>query len=165
MKTLYLGRHGKSSWDEAGLADHQRPLIPRGEHKTSLVAAYLSREGVKPDLIVASHAVRSRETARIIARILEYPENEIQTERRIYDGPYYRILDFISETDQKISSLMLVGHNPLITQTLNHLSSEAAIDYMPTSAMAGLVFDGPQWSDILVSKGRQKFYIFPKLLY
>ena len=163
MKTLYLARHAKSSWDESGLPDHQRPLMQTGEQKTMLVAAYLKKEGAKPDLIIASHAVRARETAKIIAGDLGYPEKDIMIEKVVYDGPYEKILDLVYSTPNKVDSLMLVGHNPLITETMNHFLN-TFVDYMPTSAVVGMTFATTKWEEVPLVKAVKKFYIYPKLL-
>ncbi|MBV8432248.1 MAG: histidine phosphatase family protein, partial [Solirubrobacterales bacterium] len=42
-KHLYLLRHAKSSWDDPGLEDHDRPLAPRGRKAAKVIGAYLKR--------------------------------------------------------------------------------------------------------------------------
>ena len=78
MKTLYIVRHAKSSWDQAGLADHQRPLLEKGKKRTKRIIDYLLENNIKADLIISSHAVRALETARIIGYALNYPVDEIR---------------------------------------------------------------------------------------
>jgi phosphohistidine phosphatase len=163
MKTLYLVRHAKSSWDAPGLQDEQRTLLPKGIAKTKLVADYLIREGVKIDLMISSQAVRAYETAKIMAACLGYPLKQILKDRKIYDGPYDRLLDLIYGTSNDVNSLMILGHNPLITQ-LSNLFLHPGIEYMPTSAVVCITFNAMRWEDIPTSKSEMKFFITPKQL-
>lgn len=163
MKTLYLVRHAKSSWDTPGLADDQRTLLPKGIAKTKLVAGYLVREGVKIDLMISSHAVRAYETAKIMAACLDYPVKQILKDRKVYDGPYDRLLDLIYGTDNEVNSLMIFGHNPLITQLAN-LFLHPGIEDMPTSAIVCITFKTGKWEEIPASKSEMKFFIYPKML-
>ena len=163
MKTLYLVRHAKSSWDAPGLQDDQRTLLPKGLAKTRLVAGYLIREGVKTDLMISSQAVRAYETAKIMADCLGYPIKQILKDRKIYDGPYDRLLDLIYGTANDVNSLMIFGHNPLITQ-LSNLFLHPGIEDMPTSAVVCITFNASRWEDIPTSKSEMKFFITPKQL-
>jgi phosphohistidine phosphatase len=163
MKTLYLVRHAKSSWDAPGLADDLRNLLPKGVKKTKLVADYLAREGVKIDLMISSQAVRAYETAKIMAACLDYPVKQILKDRKIYDGPYDRLLDLIYGTANEVNSLMIFGHNPLITQLAN-LFLHPGIEDMPTSAVVCLTFQTGKWEEIPASKSEMKFFIYPKML-
>jgi phosphohistidine phosphatase len=163
MKTLYLVRHGKSSWETAGLTDEKRPVLPKGEKKTKLVAGYLVKEGIKADLIISSQAVRAYETAKIIAECLDYPAKKILQDRRIYDGPYDRLLDLIYGTSNEVESLMIVGHNPLITQLAN-LFLHPGIEDMTTSAIVCIAFGTDKWEEIPSSRAEMKFHVFPQML-
>ena len=163
MKTIFLVRHAKSSWGDQGISDDQRTLLPKGIEKTKRIAEYLIKEGVKPGLMISSQAVRAYETAKILADCLDYPVKQILLDRRVYDGPYDRMLDLIYATPNDIDSLMIVGHNPLITQLAN-LFLHPGIDGMPTSAVVCVLFQSEKWEDIPVSRSEKKFYIFPKML-
>ena len=163
MKTICLVRHAKSSWDPPGIADDQRELLPKGIEKTKLVAGFLIKEGVKPGLMISSQAVRAFETAKILADCLDYPLKQILIDRRVYDGPYDRMLDMIYATPNEVDSLMIIGHNPLITQLAN-LFLHPGIDGMQTSAVVCVSFQTEKWEDIPVSRSEKKFYVFPKML-
>src|SRR4029434_8634311 len=77
MKTLFLIRHAKSSWDDAALSDKDRPLDDRGKRDAPKMGKRLAKRDVKPDLILSSPAVRARTTAEIIAKKLDYKRNDI----------------------------------------------------------------------------------------
>ena len=163
MKNLYLVRHAKSSWEAPGLSDDKRPLLPVGVTKTTLVGEYLKKEDVKIDIMISSQAVRAYETAKIIAGYLNYPVKKILQDRRIYDGPYDRLLDLIYATPDDAKSLMIIGHNPLITQLAN-LFLHPGIEEMSTSAIVCITFKAVKWEEIPAAKSDKKFHIYPKLL-
>jgi len=156
MKTLYLVRHAKSSWDEEGLPDEERPITPKGIKKTLRVIAFLKDRDIKIGRILSSHAVRARETARLLALGLKYPEKQILIDRKIYDGYYDRILDVIYGSPDEIDSMMIVGHNPTITQLAN-LFLHPGIESLPTSAVVCLSFDTGKWKEIPSTDGKQEF--------
>ena len=163
MKTLYLVRHAKSSWEEPGVSDTDRPLIPKGVKKTKLIVDFLLKRATTIDLMISSPAVRAFETARIIAEGLNYPVKKIKTDRKIYDGYYDRILDIIYGTSNDMNSLMIFGHNPTITNLAN-LFLHPGIDNMPTSCVVCLSFDVAQWEDVPSKEAIKEFVVFPKML-
>ncbi|MFH1159800.1 MAG: histidine phosphatase family protein [bacterium] len=163
MKTLYLVRHAKSSWDHPGVSDFDRPLLEKGLRKSKQVIEYLRKKGIYPGLMISSPAVRAVETAKIFARGLGYPEEKIGIDRKIYDGYYDHILDIIYGTSNAIDSLMIFGHNPTITQLAN-LFLPLGIEDMPTSAVVGISFETTGWEEVPKAGSKQLFFIMPKLL-
>ena len=121
MRELIIVRHAKSSWKDAGLDDRERTLNKRGERDAPEMGARLARRPDRPDLIVSSPAVRALETARIIARKLEYPRKKIMVEDRLYGAGIVELLDVIRNADDSVTTLMLFGHNPGLTELANHL--------------------------------------------
>jgi phosphohistidine phosphatase len=163
MKTLYLMRHAKSSYEEPGVSDADRPLIQKGINKTKLIVDFLLKRETRIDLMVSSPAVRAYETARILAEGLFYPINKIKTDRKIYDGYYDRILDIIYGTSNDVNSLMIFGHNPTMTHLAN-LFLHPGMENMPTSCVVCLSFNTEKWEDIPSAEAVQEFIIFPKML-
>jgi phosphohistidine phosphatase len=84
MKTLFLVRHAKSSWDDPALPDQDRPLNDRGKRDTPKMAERLAKRDVKPDLILSSPAMRALMTAEIIANKLDYKRKDIVVDDRLY---------------------------------------------------------------------------------
>lgn len=163
MKTLYLVRHAKSSWEEPGIADIDRKLIPKGIEKTKLILGFLQQRSTTVDLMISSPAVRAFETARLFAAGLKYPVSKIITDRKIYDGYYDRILDIIYGTPNDAGSLMIFGHNPTITN-LSNLFLHPGIDSMPTSCVVALSFNVDKWEMIPSTEAIREFVVFPKML-
>lgn len=163
MKTLYIVRHAKSSWDHPGLEDHERPLLEKGKKRTRYVVDFLLQNGTTIDLVMSSHAVRAHETARIIARALKYPEDKIMISRNIYFGYPDSFFDLFYDLADDVNSLMMVGHNPGFTTFANYFL-EKKIDNLPTSGIVCITFDTDKWEDIHDSKRKVKFVVSPRML-
>jgi len=163
MKTLYVMRHAKSSWGEPGLDDFDRPLLEKGKKRTKDVIDFLLKKKVTPGLILSSPAVRAIETARIMAFGLNIPQESIREEKLIYTSESERLEDLFYDLPGSIDSLMLIGHNPAMTNFVNNFI-EQKIDVLPTSGVVGLEFDTDDWSGIISKKPVLKFMIFPKML-
>lgn len=162
-KTLLLVRHAKSSWDISGIHDYERPLLPEGIERTLEVADFLVDKGVHPDLIISSHAVRAIETARLIAGKLGYPEEKIETDSNIYYQGSDTLFDLVMDLPDNRDVVVLVGHNPAMTQFANMFLDDA-VNYLPTTGVACVTFDVTSWSHITEQAPHVLFYITPKLL-
>jgi phosphohistidine phosphatase len=163
MKRLYLVRHAKSSWEEPGGSDLERPLLEKGIKRTMKIIRFLKERAVKIDLMISSPAERAFQTAVLVAKGIGYPEDKIQLERKIYDGYYDRILDLIYATSNEINSLMIFGHNPTITHLAN-LFLHPGVDLLPTGGTICIAFDTEKWESIPSVDPVSEFVIFPKML-
>jgi len=161
MKTLYLLRHAKSSWDFEDLSDHDRPLNKRGRHDAPLMGRELASHEVTLDLIISSSAVRALTTASLVAKELEYDTENISINEAIYGAGKEELLTSIQQTPDNIANLMLVGHNPEITELANSLSPEH-IASMPTAAVVGIRFNCVSWAEINPENATLVLYDFPK---
>jgi phosphohistidine phosphatase len=146
MKTLYLVRHAKSSWDESELKDEDRPLADRGERDAPEMGRRLAKGGARIDLILSSPAERARATAMIIAKKLGYKRKHIVVDERLYPGRADELLLVIRSLNDKLERVMLFGHNPALLELAHHLSRE--ITRMPTCAVATLEFDAESWAAV-----------------
>ncbi len=163
MKRLYLVRHAKSSWEEPGGSDMDRPLLEKGIKRTMKVIRFLNQRNVKIDLMISSPATRAIQTAAMIAKGIGYPEDKIQIDRKIYDGYYDRMLDLIYATYNEVNSLMILGHNPSITNLAN-LFLHPGIDLLPTTGTVCISFDVKRWESIPSADPVSEFIIYPKML-
>ena len=163
MKTLYIVRHAKSSWDNPGLADHERPIIKKGKNRTKLVCDYLVENNLNVDLLISSHAVRAQQTAFIIADALNYPEGNIQISPTIYHGDIDNLFNQLFELSDDVTSVMLFGHNPTFTTFANYFLPKN-MDWLPTSAIVSIEFDTDQWENFINARKKVKFVITPRLL-
>ncbi|MCX6151173.1 MAG: histidine phosphatase family protein [Ignavibacteriales bacterium] len=161
MKTLLLVRHAKSSWKESELDDKDRPLNKRGEHDAPIIGKLLMKRKIIPDLIITSPAVRALTTAEIIANELDYSKKKIIINDDVYLASTRELIDVISDIKHEIKTVMLFGHNPGITDFLNHLCIDK-VDNMPTCSVACIEFEIDSWNNVKNSKGKLKFFEHPK---
>jgi phosphohistidine phosphatase len=159
MKTLFLIRHAKSSWDDTTLPDKDRPLNDRGRRDAPKMGERLAKRDVKPDLILSSPAVRALRTAEIIAKKLDY-RHKIVVNERLYAVGADDLLDVIHQLGDKVERVMLFGHNPELTELAHRLSGE--ITHMPTCAVAEFTFDAKSWSKIGRIKPAEVLLDYPK---
>ena len=168
MKTLYLLRHAKSSWDDPTLADHDRPLAPRGRKAAPRMAVWLRTEARRPDMVICSSAARARETWDLIARELQ-PAPEVDIRRSVYDAGPDQLIATARGAPARVATLMLVGHNPAMEEAAALLAGGGdtrALATMqskyPTAALAELSFDVDNWADIGRDAGYLARFVRPK---
>ena len=160
MKRLFLIRHAKSSWDDATLADRDRPLNERGRRDAPKIGGRLARREVKPDLILSSPALRALTTAKIIAGKLDYRRKHIVVDDRLYAAQTDDLLEVIHALDDSLQCVMIVGHNPELSELAQRLCGE--IDHLPTGAVAEFGFALTSWSDIGTSPAATVAFDSPK---
>ena len=146
MKTLFLIRHAKSSWDNTALADKDRPLNGRGKRDAPKAGKRLAERRAKPDLILSSPATRALKTAEIIAKKLDYKRKNILVNDRLYAVEASELLNMLRKLGDAVECAMLIGHNPELTELAHRLSSK--ITHLPTCAVAEFMFDAKSWSRI-----------------
>lgn len=146
MKTLYLVRHAKSSWDDPALPDRDRPLDARGERDVAKMSKRWAHRCSKPDLILSSPAARALATAKVIAKDFDCKPKRIVVDERLYAATANALLAVIEALDDELECVMLVGHNPGLADLAQQFSSEMA--HMPTCAIAEFAFDTKTWSGI-----------------
>lgn len=167
MKTLTLLRHAKSGLDDPALRDFDRTLNAKGTRAATQVGAYLRREGLAFDRVVASPAVRVTETLAGVesgyARALAPAQD-----RRIYLASSVTLLDLVRETDAAVERLLLVGHNPGLEDLamwLVPLSDDPARVALeakyPTATLAELTF-ASGWADLAPGTATLTRFVRPR---
>lgn len=150
MKTLFLVRHGQSSWDDVKLADSERPLTDKGKNDAAKMGKRLAEAEIVVDAIFTSPAKRARATAEAIARKLDFKRKHIVEDERLYSGQVDVLLELIREAGGEHKRLMLVGHNPLLSELVEHLTEKEV--NLPTCAVAILRFESKSWAKIARKK-------------
>ncbi len=163
MKTLYIVRHAKSSWDDAYMRDFDRPLNNRGNNNAPEMGKRLASMNILPDLIISSSANRAITTAKKIAREINYNQDNIKETKELYLASIGTTISIIRQVDDQHNSLMIFGHNPGWTDLTNYLSN-AYIDNIPTCGIAAIEFDIERWSEVDKDKGKLIFFDYPKNL-
>lgn len=160
MKTLYLVRHAKSSWQDTSLSDQQRPLNKRGLKNAPEMGLRLNAGDVGVDKIISSPANRAFSTAKFLASNINYEVANIEQDEQMYFGGTSTILNLIHHIGSDINSLMLVGHNPDMTMLLNRICGYQ-VDNMPTCAIAIIELDC-EWPEVNDDSGKLLNFDFPK---
>jgi phosphohistidine phosphatase len=162
MKSLYLLRHAKSSWSVPGVSDQQRPLNERGLVDAPMMGARFRERGESLDHIVTSPALRARSTAELFAGACGFAPGAIEIDADLYFLGSGSVEAVILRQDDRLQSLMLVFHNPDITQFVNTIDYEIHVDNLPTCGLVKLSCDIAQWRDWSRSNSAFDYYDFPK---
>ena len=163
MKTLILLRHAKAEAHGAKANDHDRSLTPKGVKAAAVMGAHLAAQGLAPDLILSSDAVRARETLDALMTTLK-ANPAIEIEPSFYPGRPDLILARVRKTDDRFGCVMVIGHNPGLEDLARALVRRRgpgeewdALNRMeakfPTAAMAVIRFETESWAFIDVGQG------------
>ena len=161
MKTLLIVRHAKSSWDNAGINDIDRPLNDRGRRDAPVMAGRLIKAGVRIELFVSSPAKRARHTAEHFLREFGRKEKELVIVQQLYHAQIQDFKDVIAGLDDKYHSVALFSHNPGITSFANVLST-VRLDNMPTCGIFAVTGQADSWKDLLTTGTTFWFFDYPK---
>jgi phosphohistidine phosphatase len=166
-RTIYLLRHAKSSWDDPGLPDHERPLAPRGRRAGKQMAEHLRETGVAPELVLCSSAVRTRQTLDLIRAALG--DTAVEVEDGLYGAGSDDLLDRLRSLPDSTSSVLLLGHNPGLEQLALLLAGSGdELDRLqakfPTGALATIAVPPAPWSSLNEGDGELTAFVVPKQL-
>lgn len=169
MLTLSLLRHAKSSWEDPGLEDFDRPLAPRGLKAAPAMAKFMAGK-IEPDLVLCSPSRRTRDTLALVAASIGNP-------RTFYPADLYlpapeALLEVIRATTDAVRHLMLVGHNPslhalavsLIRTAESNGDAKALSGKFPTAGLAVITFAAVAWQEIAPGTGHLSLFMTPKRL-
>ena len=158
MKRLILCRHAKSSWAEAGQQDHERPLSARGERDAPRIGERLHRHGTSPNLLISSPAVRARRTAELVANA----RSQIRLEPTLYLANPAALFAVVTGEKDDADCLLVVAHNPGLTDLANHLLPDLALDNLPTCGVVAIDFDAYDWAELPTTPRHLVYYDYPK---
>jgi phosphohistidine phosphatase len=161
MKTLYLLRHAKSSWDDPELKDFERPLADRGRRDVPVMASRFQQRGSKLDCIICSPAARAKTTAKLMAEELGFDADEVASNPELYFAGAGMFLKAARLVDDHFESAMLVGHNPAITEFAN-LMTGAEIGNIPTCGLVQMSLPIESWSEIEEHGAKLEEFDYPK---
>lgn len=148
MKRLTLMRHGDAQWKDPDVEDFVRPLNRRGSGESEAMGRRLVELALIPDLIIASPARRAQQTAEIVARELALPARSIHLEEALYLAGAQEILRLARGIGPRVPHLMIVGHNPGISELASLLAPVADLGGLATAALCTITFDTDQWSAV-----------------
>lgn len=164
MKTIFLIRHAKSSWDSPELRDINRPLNNRGSRDAPFMASMLSHKISTPDQLISSPANRAFTTATFFAKAFKIPQEDIKQEKGIYEAYAQELLYIVQHLDPTWDTVCLFGHNPGFTNFANQFAKDF-IDNVPTCGIVEIAGDVENWAGFTKKAAAVKAFYFPKQFY
>jgi phosphohistidine phosphatase len=161
MKRLLIVRHAKAEKSAPRGGDFARTLAPRGEADAVEMGRRLARGKTHPDAIVTSPAERALATARLIARELDFPWDEIRTDKSIYLADVGSLLDVVRGLDNGAELALLVGHNPGVSELAQSLVKDFAQE-LPTTAVVAIDLPADTWAGVKRGSGTLRSFDYPK---
>ena len=161
MKTLFLIRHAKSSWDEVGLDDFDRPLNARGKKEAPMMARRLLDKKIKIDAFISSPAKRARKTATSFMKEFKEKKGKIILVKDLYMASDQSFNNTIKDVKNKFDRIAIFSHNPGITEFANSLT-DVKIDDMPTCSVFAIKADTKKWDGFKEAKKEFWFLDYPK---
>ncbi len=159
MKTLFVLRHAKSSWEYPELSDFERPLNKRGKKAAPFMGEFMNKKDFIPDLIVSSPAERAKQTAFLIKEAAGF-DAEVKFDQRIYEAGSQSLFYVVSEIKDEFKTAMIVGHNPGFENLVGILGGE--YQRIPTAALAVIDLNIQGWKDISADNGNLRGVFRPK---
>lgn len=168
MKTIYLLRHGKSSWDDESLDDFDRPLAKRGRRAAKLMGRHLAENDYIPSHILCSSAARTRET---LEKVQGQLNGSIPTrfEKQIYMAEAPLLLRRLKRLSDTLPSVMIIGHNPGLERLADLLIGDGdgqmrqrLAEKYPTGALAVIAANVEHWTELAPGCGRLDAFFRPK---
>jgi phosphohistidine phosphatase len=160
-RILLAMRHAKSSWDDEGLADIDRPLSPRGKRDALHMGETLRARGLWPQIVLCSPARRAHSTARRILRA-DPGETPVTIVESLYPGTDEAILAALACLPDTLISAMVVAHNPGMEELVSAMAGR--LTPMPTAAVAIIELQIESWRQAPQAQGRLKLWLTPREL-
>lgn len=135
---LWVIRHAKSSWAEAGRPDFDRPLKGRGKKDGKRMVRWMRQQPCRPEWIISSDAARAKATAEFVREGYGLPGERLRFDHRLYAASVDMLLAVLREVPATTAAVALVGHNPESSEFINALSGERLIEKLPTLGIAML---------------------------
>lgn len=162
VKKVIIVRHGKSSWAEFGLSDHDRPLDERGKSDAPVMAELLAQKGHFPQRLVSSTAQRAHSTADYFSKKFDIPIILVED---LYHGAPDDYLEQIKKLDSSVNCVAFFGHNPGITYLANQVQP-GCTDNVPTCGLVVLYLPAEcDWSKASYKKMKLVDLLYPKNFY
>src|SRR5919197_4356103 len=133
MKTLLILRHAKAVPKDAILSDHDRPLDKLGEDDTLRMGKLIKDKDIIPSFIISSTALRAKTTAELVAKGCGY-QGDIVLNQSLYEAKPKDYLAILKTLSDRYSSILIVGHNPVIEETIQMLTHSSDIIAIPSCA-------------------------------
>lgn len=166
MKKLYLMRHAKASWAEADQPDHERPLKKKGLRHAPQMAAYLADRFDKPDLVFCSDSLRTVETLAPLRESWKLTDKRVMVTPDLYLVSDKKLVSFLAAVPETAGVVMLIGHNPGLTDLVNRLTPKSEyLKKIPTAGFVTLDLKIKSWADVKANCAKLQSVLKPRELF
>lgn len=159
MKTIYIVRHAKSSWEYEGIKDIDRPLKKRGINDAYLISNVLHKKISTPDVFVSSCANRALHTAMIFGYTFNYPLANLKISKSLYSFSDGYLIKTVKALDDGFDTAIIFSHDHGINNFVNKFGNKI-VNHVPTCGVVGIKFETNHWKNI--KSGKTILTEFPK---
>ena len=163
MKTLYIVRHAQAVEKSVHKMDFDRKLTDKGISDSKLMGIEMRQAAINPNMVLSSPAKRALQTAQIMVAALDSSVDNIVCNKDIFNATFKTLLKILFQSPDKISSLMLFGHNPSMKDLANYLGDKI-FEKLPKGSVVAIKFNVKKWTDIEKRSGKVTYFQFPKNL-
>ena len=154
-------RHAKASPSQPGVSDFDRPLLDEGRDAAERIGKFLKNQMQTVDAALSSPAMRSRQTTAAVLKAAGFSLN-VHADQRLYEGGSGRLLETLSEVDENLNSVLLVGHNPVLEELVQLLTQETVS--LSPGTLTQIDLEGTPWSEIGSTTNKLRRVVRPKEL-
>jgi phosphohistidine phosphatase len=170
VKTLLLLRHAKAAERDDFVAEHDRPLAPRGERDAARMGEHMRELGLIPDRVLCSTAARTHRTWQLLAKELG-AQTPVELMRELYNAGSGGLLETIRRSGGSASTLLVVGHSPGLHALAVALSGSGEDEVLaalrakfPTGSLAVIRVGTESWAELAPGRGVLQHFVRPKQL-
>jgi len=167
-KQIMILRHAKAETDSPA-GDFHRALNETGRQQAVNLGQALLELKLIPQSIYSSTAKRALQTAEIVCEQLSIDGHGISPREALYLADTDTFLSLFHTLNERISRVLIVGHNPALEDLVDALSLTDFISDQPNgkrllpASLVLLEFDG-KWAELKADSCELKQRIHGKLL-
>lgn len=158
MKTLYIVRHAKSSWEHKGIKDIDRPLKRRGINDAHLMSSVLAKKIKQPSVFISSSANRALHTAMIFCENFKFPLANLQIKKSLYSFSDGYLTKTIKALDDGFDSAIIFSHDHGINDFVNNYGDKEIL-HVPTCGVIGIKFKTKHWKNLKPNKSKGQTFL------
>lgn len=158
-RELLIFRHGRAVAGN-GADDFSRPIKDSGKRGCQRMGSWLWQKNIRPDYIITSPAERAYVSTHKLCKAMGMDTVSIELDRRLYRADLNTLLTVLAECPGNKRRVLLVGHNPGLSELLMYLlAGKAPVPddgkLLPTATLARLVMPD-NWKQIELDSAQLK---------
>lgn len=162
QRQLLIMRHAKAEELHREQTDRHRELTAKGQQDALQMGAQLLQRNIMPDVIHASVATRTQQTAQLLSDVLKIQSESVYLQEELYNSAIRSYVNFIASLENNLNCVLMVGHNPTVSYLAEYLTG-SEIGSMPTSGICILQFNSA-WNELAKGCAELREYITPKMI-